>query len=1215
MKKLLYILLLSLPVFVFAQSPDQNWVKTKTYKQPTVSAIATPSVSQASTQVTYFDGLGRPIQQVAHGQSNTGKDIITHIAYDAFGRQTKEFLPYASQTTSLNYNPSASTEVFSFYTSYNEGTQNPYSEKLLEASPLGRILKQAAPGNAWAMGSGKEIKFDYQTNTVNDVKLYKATTTWNATLEVYAIAFVETGFYPENQLYKTITFDENSAGLPTTKAGRTEEYKDKEGKVILKRTFNNNIAHETYYVYDMYGNLTYVIPPAVSGTIDQTKLDNMCYQYKYDNRNRLVEKKLPGKQWEYMVYDKLDRVVATGPAYSPWGGSDTDKGWMLTKYDVFNRPVYTGWYNGMPVASSTDRKNLQGMVNANTLLSESKTTSTVTIDGVATKYTNTVFPTSFKLLTVTYYDNYDYPNAPTLPSQIEGQNTQTTNLKGLATGAWIRVLDNASATTNETSYTLYDQRYRPIRSYTKNYLGGYTQIDSKLDWAGKISYTVTRHKYYASSVELLIKDSFEYTEQDRLAKHKHQINTQPEQLLVLNTYDELGQLTRKKVGGTDVTGAQALQTVDYNYNIRGWLKEINDVNNIGANLFAFKLNYNQKENGTAGLFNGNISETLWRTSADNIKRKYEYKYDDLNRLLQANYSKPGLTSVPNNYAESMRYDKNGNITALTRYGDLDSDGMVSANLIDELKYTYDANNANLLKKVLDLSNNPQGFNETADIATGDSDGLTDQTDDYEYDANGNMVKDTNKSITKITYNHLNLPINLLFEGTTNGTISYLYNATGEKLRKKVVDATSLNTTDYLNGFQYTNTTLDFFPHAEGYVKYTLSGKGSGIYSYVFNYTDHLGNIRLSYGKDPSTNVLKILEENHYYPFGLKHTNYNSDKLMYVKEAEVYKLAPINTILPTYKYKYNGQELQEELGLNVTAMDFRQYDNAIGRFLNPDRLSELAYSITPYRFTYNNPNIFADPSGLYEEGNNSSSFIVDKNIDSAFKGYYKDKNGTVYFDPNVHGQGDAPTGTTYLGETYKSYDGTTFWDEYGKPHQIGVEIEEVVIQATFKNKESNFVSNGKTINDYAGLALAPVEFIPGTFRLGTAGQAFSPKYYGNGWGGNQFATTFKFGNLGRNLGVAGVVVGTALDAKGMANYYNPKYGPNSPNSVHPGKAGLNLSMALYGLSINPIASIFYSSIDAFYPGGWIGASETATRTENQEQKMTGHPFLNNSAIKF
>jgi hypothetical protein len=40
-------------------------------------------------------------------------------------------------------------------------------------------LKQAAPGTAWQMGSGKEIKFDYQTNHATEVKLFNVTTTWN----------------------------------------------------------------------------------------------------------------------------------------------------------------------------------------------------------------------------------------------------------------------------------------------------------------------------------------------------------------------------------------------------------------------------------------------------------------------------------------------------------------------------------------------------------------------------------------------------------------------------------------------------------------------------------------------------------------------------------------------------------------------------------------------------------------------------------------------------------------------------------------------------------------------------------------------------------------------------------------------------------------------------------------------------------------------------
>ena len=76
-------------------------------------------------------------------------------------------------------------------------------------------------------------------------------------------------------------------------------------------------------------------------------------------------------------------------------------------------------------------------------------------------------------------------------------------------------------------------------------------------------------------------------------------------------------------------------------------------------------------------------------------------------------------------------------------------------------------------------------------------------------------------------------------------------------------------TEYLTGFQYYNQRLKHFPHAEGYVNVV-----NGRFKYVFNFTDHLGNIRLSYSDANNNNVItenEILEENHYYPFGLKHS--------------------------------------------------------------------------------------------------------------------------------------------------------------------------------------------------------------------------------------------------------------------------------------------------------------------------------------------------------
>ena len=137
MKKLLYIATL-IPFLALAQSQDQNYIKTTTYKKPTSQGtVDVTNPAEAMVQVSYFDGLGRPIQQVAHKQSNSGKDIITHIEYDSFGRQTKDYLPYPNATASLDYtNPTTViSDLTGFYGSYNEGTAYPFSQKKLEASP------------------------------------------------------------------------------------------------------------------------------------------------------------------------------------------------------------------------------------------------------------------------------------------------------------------------------------------------------------------------------------------------------------------------------------------------------------------------------------------------------------------------------------------------------------------------------------------------------------------------------------------------------------------------------------------------------------------------------------------------------------------------------------------------------------------------------------------------------------------------------------------------------------------------------------------------------------------------------------------------------------------------------------------------------------------------------------------------------------------------
>jgi len=1011
MKNILKFLLVLVPIMAKGQTQSENYIKSVTYKTANTVKITSPSISQAAQSVTYFDGLGRPVQKTDWQQSKSGKDIVTHMEYDIFGRQAEEYLPYKAETSTMAFDASAKIKVLSYYGSPNsalngspsqEATGFPFSRKELEDSPISRVLKQASPGNAWRSGEGHEIKMDYQANIAGEVRFFNAATVLNTASGLYDISLTDDGYYAASQLYKTIIYDENTAALPSEASGSTVEFKDKQGRLVLKRAYDAGVKHDTYYVYDIYGNLTYVIPPKAvdlivtspvsatqadivsnavvtssggvlylaatnsirllpgfhaqsgstfSASIDQnqTVLDNLCYQYKYDNRSRLAEKKLPGKQWEFIIYDKLDRVVATGPADSPFSDL-TSKGWIITKYDELGRPVYTGW-STVAAATAAGRITLQSVQNSASVLNESKLTGG-TIDGIIVYYSNTVSPTSFKLLTVNYYDNYASPSTPAIlvPLSVEGQTVLTTmQIKGLASGTWTRVATTSTAVLAETTGVFYDYKGRPVRNYKANHLGGYSYTDSKLDFSGKVQYSITRHKRLSSSTEITVRDAFTYSAQDRLMTQTHQINGGTVELIASNTYDELGHLISKKVGNTE---AAPVQNIHYTYNIRGWLTAINDINSLAKSgdpkdLFAFKINYNSPEtaiSGVASLYNGNISETMWAANFDNgIVRAYGYKYDNLNRLKEGIFKKASVLS--NAYNETLSYDKNGNIMSLVRNGSSET-----AVQIDNLVYSYGSTNAgNQLTKVSDnapASSKAEGFADSASNAS----------DDYSYDANGNLIQDNNKNITAVSYNHMNLPTRITFGSA--GNIVYIYNTAGQKVQKVVTTASPPNvaTTDYQGGFQYKTdcqscgASLRFFPTAEGYVE--VSGS---TYKYIYQYKDHLGNIRVSYDKS-----LVIQEENNYYPFGLKHMGYNG------------AVVSTNDAL---KYNYNGKELQDEnIGgwkLNMYDYGARNYDPAIARWMNIDPLAEI--TLQPYSYANNNPILFLDPTGMIGESTHTDRF--------------------------------------------------------------------------------------------------------------------------------------------------------------------------------------------------------------------------------------------------
>lgn len=924
---------------------NENYIYTRNFQKAMNNVSSISTNSDVIEKITYFDGLGRPKQNISIKASPDRQDIVTHTGYDLIGRQDKDYLSYrASSGNTASYRTGADVNTNSYYTSnytsdINSGSPNPFSQKVYENSPLNRILQQAAPGKDWAVGSGHEIKAEYQTNIANEVKLFTAIATWNNSTNVYDIALGNsTGnvYYPANELYKTVIKNEN---WTTGNENTTEEFKDKENHIVLKKTYAVSVvngssvstSHETYYVYDIYGNLTYVIPPKADAAISNTVLSDLCYQYKYDGYKRLVEKKLPGKDWEYIIYDKLDRPILTQDANLRKDINNVPLNkWIFTKYDALNRPIYTGEYVNN---TETTRTSIQALAKLNTFTFETKQSTSLNLNGTNVNYSNNAFPnTGINLFTITYYDEYSNLDLDGGTAVVSYGISPITNAKGLNTCSKVRILGTSNWITN---VNYYDIKGRTIYNYNKNnYLIVTTTLKTKLDFGGKVLEITFTHKKQTDPL-ITIVDVYSYDHVGRLLTQKQIINNQAQEVILSNAYDNLGQLINKGIGGK-ITQSR-LQNLVYTYNIRGWLKSINNINSIGSNLFAFQINYNTPSSGTP-LFNGNISQTFWKTAnTDSSLKGYNYTYDNLNRLILA---ADNSTINPGRYNEGLTYDKNGNIMNIVRLGNTNSE-TTTFGVMDNLSYLYDSGNKIL--KVEDSSGSLEGFSNGSDLAV-----------KYTYDGNGNMKTDPNKGISGITYNFLNLPTKVTLAG---GTIDYVYDAAGNKQKKTISTGVI---TDYSGSFVYENNVLKQFSQPEGYVSYN-----SGIYNYIYQYKDHLGNNRLSYQDKDNNGIVnntEIVQENNYYAFGLTQKGYNG---------------AINGV--DNKYKYNGKELQDDniggIKLNLYDYGARNYDPAIGRWMNIDPLAEKSRRFSPYTYALNNPIFFIDPDGMEALSND---WIPDEN---------------------------------------------------------------------------------------------------------------------------------------------------------------------------------------------------------------------------------------------
>ena len=734
------------------------------------------------------------------------------------------------------------------------------------------------------------------------------------------------------------------------------------------------------------------------------KRDNFLYRKTDWGRPRA--RKLPGCSWQTTLYDSAGKAVMSQD------GNMRSRGKALFRLtDAFGRECVTGIANR---SLSVARAQLE--VN---ILAERDNLSS-TLGGYAVK-NNTLDLSDAELLSVTYYDDYGFiqsfgrgrPAFPELAyralagydSRFESRDYPAVSTRGMLTGGAVRILGDTAMLYHSV---YYDCHGNVIQTHRQNALGGCDHCYYRLTFTGKP--LEVRHEHCTPDTACVSVYSYTYDSCERLLSVTLSQDGGDPVLLASNTYDELGQLHRRRFG------ADGLNSVQYTYNVRGW------TSGISSQHFKQTLHYQDAYNGSTPCYNGNVSAAEWEgrdaaASTSMLRHHYLFGYDGLDRLVSAGYCCPSATAgkagivqlSDRDFSCQYAYDLNGNMTSLQRSGVTDLVAVRGGTVcnygkIDNLTLSYSGNQ---LKSVTDLADDLtySGAMDFRDGASGAA--------EYTYDANGNLTSDRNKGIVSITYNELNLPRKVSF-GDGHETL-YTYASDGTKLRTEyrlnnlgvlereplrvrsaaadvansavitdeaVAPYTTLTRRDYCGNYVYCNGRLERVLTPGGYIS------GGEQHFYI---TDYQGNVRVVLDS-----AGRPVEVNSYYPYG----------------------ALTGAGQSVQPYKYGAKELDRENGLNLYDSQARHYDPILGRTTTLDPKATEYFSISPYAWCAGNPVKFVDPDGCkiifvngkigfgspeagqpYWRGQNSSfvkkaqSFFNDSNI--AFTNLDYDLLSTAY----------------------------------------------------------------------------------------------------------------------------------------------------------------------------------------------------------------------------
>ncbi|WP_121353942.1 DUF6443 domain-containing protein [Flavisolibacter nicotianae] len=504
-----------------------------------------------------------------------------------------------------------------------------------------------------------------------------------------------------------------------------------------------------------------------------------------------------------------------------------------------------------------------------------------------------------------FYDNYAFAGVKPFDVNFDNisaysssdPNVQpiavTQRTTGFLTGSKVRILGTAQFLTS-TSY--YDDRGDQIQSLEDNLKAGKDVVTFQYHFDGRVLSSYSKHTTIGtgySSFGVLTKNNFDKI--GRISSIEKKWGNNNFKTIAAYTYDDMGKLKMKRLDpGYTGSGKNELEALTYSYNLQGNLTGINkdyalktpSKYNKWSNFFGFYLGYDNRDGvfSSANL-NGQAAGQLWTTQGDDQQRRYDYTYDNAGRLVKAIFTERQTAndawnsqkldfSVTGTDNGKIRYDLNGNLLSMIQKGFTLSNATPVE--LDNLQYTY-AQFSNKLLKVADLSTTiGQNNGKAGDF----KDGSNGSDNDYDYDANGNLIMDLNKDAYTlpqstqtgkqpgIKYNFLDKPEEVIIAG--KGTIRFVYDADGNKLQKLFipVNSTTPVVTTYINSYVYIGSELQYIGFEEGRIRVMQDvSQNNG-----FDYLTLSGNLTLPNGKkgvfdyylrDYQQNVRMILtEETH-----------------------------------------------------------------------------------------------------------------------------------------------------------------------------------------------------------------------------------------------------------------------------------------------------------------------------------------------------------------